>query len=252
MDEAKLRAWWWHQQGLDGSLRGASPAPSGALGVGPLGGRRGPYLTSRALRHLARGGGRGGGGAGDHELPSAAAAPTLVPASDFALALPWARRSARGEETAAKLGVAEAEIEALCQAVLRALEAGPLAPDPAARPPPAAPGSAGRGGEEEGPHHHPPRRPRLRAGAPATSAACRGTGGWTRSVRLRRWEPTPSRAAVEPGGGLPELARRFFGGWAPRRCASSSGSRAWVKVVKEAARPSASSPSHGSDRLRLA
>ena len=26
MNEAKLRAWWWHRQGLDGSLRGASPA----------------------------------------------------------------------------------------------------------------------------------------------------------------------------------------------------------------------------------
>jgi hypothetical protein len=30
VDAAKLRAWWWRRQGLDGSLRGAAPAAKAA------------------------------------------------------------------------------------------------------------------------------------------------------------------------------------------------------------------------------
>ena len=46
MDESKLRAWWWHRQGLDGTLRGKSPAEilrqSGwARSVGGVG----PYIS---------------------------------------------------------------------------------------------------------------------------------------------------------------------------------------------------------------
>ena len=26
MDDEKLRAWWWHRQGLDGSFKNAPPA----------------------------------------------------------------------------------------------------------------------------------------------------------------------------------------------------------------------------------
>ena len=55
MDDAKLRAWWWQRQGLDGSLRGASPAAvlerSGwARSVGGVG----PYLTLFARAGTSR------------------------------------------------------------------------------------------------------------------------------------------------------------------------------------------------------
>jgi hypothetical protein len=89
MDEAKLRAWWFHRQGLDGGLAGVSPA--GVLertGWARSMGGSSPYLGFH---------GRGGAGreAIDaavaaleiHELPSARGCTYVVPASDFALAL---------------------------------------------------------------------------------------------------------------------------------------------------------------------
>ena len=89
MDEPRLRAWWWHRQGLDGSLKGKSPAEvlerSGwARSVGGVG----PYLTLHSRAGISR-------EAADkavadlqiHELPTARGCTYVVPASDFALGL---------------------------------------------------------------------------------------------------------------------------------------------------------------------
>ena len=89
MNEAKLRAWWWHRQGLDGSLRGAAPAAvlerSGwARSVGGVG----PYLTLFARAGTSREAADAAVAALEiHELPSARGCTYVVPASDFALAL---------------------------------------------------------------------------------------------------------------------------------------------------------------------
>lgn len=89
MDENKIRAWWSHRQGLDGSLSGATPKEvlerSGwARSVAGAG----PYLTlysragtsretaDKAVKELQI-----------HELPSARGCTYVVPSSDFALAL---------------------------------------------------------------------------------------------------------------------------------------------------------------------
>ena len=132
MDERKLRAWWWHRQGLDGSLRGASPAAAleragWARSVGGVG----PYLTLFARAGTSREAADAAAAAREiHELPSARGCTYVVPASDFALALAVGQAFGGAEmKTAAKLGVPGEEIDRLCQAVLGALADGPLAPD---------------------------------------------------------------------------------------------------------------------------
>lgn len=132
MDVATVRAWWWHRQGLDGSLAGASPAEvlarSGwARSVGGVG----PYLTlfaragtsraevDKAVEKLEI-----------HELPSARACTYVLPAQDFALGLTLAADAGGSDmKQAIKLGVTEDEISALCDAVRKALAGRTLSPD---------------------------------------------------------------------------------------------------------------------------
>jgi hypothetical protein len=131
VDQVKLRAWWWHRQGLDGSLLGRTPAAilerSGwARSVAGVG----PYLTL-----FARGGvGREAADAAVakldiHELPSARGCTYVLPGSDFALGLKVGEGFDQTMRTALKLGVTEKEIEKLCEAVLKSLAAGPLDPE---------------------------------------------------------------------------------------------------------------------------
>lgn len=134
MDDGKLRAWWWHRQGLDGSLRGKSPAEvlerSGwARSVGGVG----PYISLFARAGTSH-------EAADkavakleiHELPAARGCTYVLPASDFALGLKVGQAFGDGEmKVASKLGVTEKEIDKLCDAVRNALaKAGaPLDPE---------------------------------------------------------------------------------------------------------------------------
>lgn len=130
MDEAKLRAWWSARQGLDGSLKGKSPAAvlsqSGwARSVGGVG----PYMTLFARAGNSR-------EAADkavadleiHELPSARGCTYVLPAEDFALGLKVGQND-DDLKVAGKLGVTGKEIDKLCDAVLLALKGGPLDPD---------------------------------------------------------------------------------------------------------------------------
>src|SRR5688572_10159384 len=128
----KLRAWWWHRTGLDGSLRGANPAAtlerSGwARSVGGVG----PYLslfaragTSRAAADAAA------ANLEIHELPTARGCTHVLPASDFALGLKVGQTFAAAPmKVAARVGVTDKEIATLSKAVLKALAKGPLDPD---------------------------------------------------------------------------------------------------------------------------
>ena len=85
----KLRAWWWHRQGLDGRLAGQSPGRAleetgWARSVGGVG----PYLGLFARCGASR-------EAVDaavakleiHELPAARGCTYVIPASEFAVAL---------------------------------------------------------------------------------------------------------------------------------------------------------------------
>ena len=128
--QSKIRAWWAHRQGLDGSLYGKSAAEvlERAGWARSVGGTS-PYLTLFSRAGLGR-------EAVDaaianlliHELPSARGCTYVLPASDFALGLTVGQGP--GEmKTAEKLGVTAKEIHKLCDSVTSALDKGPLDPD---------------------------------------------------------------------------------------------------------------------------
>jgi hypothetical protein len=130
--DAKLRAWWAHRQGHDGSLAGSSPAEILArTGWARSVGGAAPYLTlfsrggfSRAQCDAAV------AEPSIHELPAARGCTYVVPAEDFALALKVGQSFASNEvRVAAKLGVTESELAALGAAVRKALAKGPLDTD---------------------------------------------------------------------------------------------------------------------------
>ncbi len=133
MDQARLRAWWWQKQGLDGRLLGEAPAVALAeTGWARSVGGANPYLTlfaragvrrpavDEAVRRLEI-----------HELPSARGCTYVLPAKDFALGLKAAELMGEPSDlkTARKFGVTDKEIEKLCHAVMDALAAGPMGPD---------------------------------------------------------------------------------------------------------------------------
>src|SRR3954471_12888952 len=108
MSTPKLRAWWFHRQGLDGSLRDATPAQvlerSGwARSVGGIG----PYLTLFARARTSRADADAAVARLEiHELPTARGCTYVVPASDFALGLTVGREFGGAEfKQAQKVGV---------------------------------------------------------------------------------------------------------------------------------------------------
>jgi hypothetical protein len=132
MDTKKLSAWWFHRQGLDGSLRGESASSmlsktGWARSVGGVG----PYLTLFARGSISREAADAAvAGLEIHELPAARGCTYVVPACDFPLALKAASAFGDGElKVAYKLGVTDREIAKLCDAVLKALGKGSLDPD---------------------------------------------------------------------------------------------------------------------------
>jgi hypothetical protein len=257
MNESKLRAWWWERQGLDGSLRGASPAAvlerSGwARSVGGVG----PYLTLFARAGTSREEADAAVAALEiHELPAARGCTYVLPASDFALGLAVGRPFGESEmKTAARLGVTEAEIEALSQAVLGALVGGPMAPDGLRD----ATGGAWRSLGDEG------KKKGLTTTLPVALGRLQARGDIRRvpvNGRLdqqryayARWEPNP----LAPGDGgtaeaYVELARRFFRWVGPATMKELQWfSGLGVKAAKDAAAPLSLAPMEdGSDRLLL-
>src|SRR5260370_42701104 len=132
MEESKIRAWWAHRQGLDGSLAGKSAAEvlERAGWARSVGGSA-PYLTLFSRAGLSR-------EAIDadvaklkiHELPSARGCTYVLPASDFALGLALGHPS-RG-------ATSPAPQPALPRPAIHTPPHPPL-PPPATRPPPPPP-----------------------------------------------------------------------------------------------------------------
>jgi Winged helix DNA-binding domain len=128
IDASKLRAWYAHRQGLDGSLEGKTSAEvlqraGWARSVGGVS----PYLTL-----FSRGGITREQADSDarklkiYELPSARGCTYVLPAPDFALGLTAGQGFDSDMKAAIKLGVTQKEIAKLCDAVVAALEKGPL------------------------------------------------------------------------------------------------------------------------------
>jgi Winged helix DNA-binding domain len=214
MDDAKLRAWWFHRQGLDGWMTGctASEVLATAGWARSVAGS-GPYLAFFSRAGLSR-------EAVDtalakleiHELPSARSCTYILPASDFALGLRVGEQSSGGEMTLArKLGVTGGEVTKLCSAVLDSLRQGPLSPEEIRD----ATGSTSRNLGPEG----------AKKGLTTTLPLALGTlqaSGKIRRIpnngrldqqryRYALWKPSPVdsfRLSVEES--YAELARRYF------------------------------------------
>lgn len=213
MNEALIRAWRFHRQGLDGSMAGASPAAvlerSGwARSVGGVG----PYLTLFARAGTTR-------AAADaavatleiHELPAARGCTYVVPASDFALALTLSQEPTGAMAAARTLGVGDAEVDALCSAVVTALGAGALAPEELREAVGGKARSLGEAGKKKGLSTTLP----LALGRLQSSGEIRRvpTNGRLDQQRYRyvRWDPSPlvSRVLSVEEAHV-ELARRYF------------------------------------------
>lgn len=128
---SNLRAWYAHRQGLDGSLEGRCAAEvltqiGWARSVGGVS----PYLTLFSRAGISRDQADAAAKQLEiYELPSARGCTYVLPSMHFAIGLA-AGRGFDGEiKTALKLGVTEKEIDKLCDAVLRALDKGPLDTD---------------------------------------------------------------------------------------------------------------------------
>ena len=214
MDTNKLSAWWFHRQGLDGSLRGESASSvlsktGWARSVGGVG----PYLTLFARGSISREAADAAvAGLEIHELPAARGCTYVVPACDFPLALKAASAFGDGElKVAYKLGVTDREIAKLCDAVLKALGKGPLDPDEIRQ----ACGSASRSLGEEG------KKKGLTTTLPLALGELQVTGDIRRvpmngrldqqRYRYCLWKPNPrERFTMDAGEAAVELARRYF------------------------------------------
>lgn len=153
VDEWKLRAWWSHRQGLDGSLEGATAAQvlekaGWARSVGGVG----PYLTLFARAGLGREKADAAVAAVEiHELPAARGCTYVVPKADYAVALKVGQPFAGGDmKVALKLGVTEKEIDKLCDAVVKALKDAALEPDDIREATGSASRSLGEAGKKRG------------------------------------------------------------------------------------------------------
>jgi hypothetical protein len=254
--ESKLRAWWWSRQGLDGSLRGATPAAildraGWARSVGGVG----PYLSLFARGGTTR-------EAADaavsqleiHELPSARGCTYVLPAADYALALTLADAFGQSDiNTATKLGVTQKEIDKLCDAVVNALGDEPMDPDAIKQ----ATGKAVRNLGDEGKKRGMITTLPLALGILQTRGEIRRVpiGGRLDNQRYKyvRWTPNPlAKSKLTQEGAVTELARKFFGWVGPATLKEFQFfSGQGVKVVKDAVVPLGLVPVEGTDRLML-
>lgn len=206
MPDAKLRAWWAHKQGLDGTMRGLSAAQilSRAGWARSVAGA-GPYLTLFTRGGLSRAEIDAAVAKAEiHELPAARGCTYILPADDYPLGLKVGQPFTAVEtKVALKLGVTEAELEKLRSAIGKALKAGPLDTDELR----AAVGSAARSLGPEG----------VKKGVTTTLPVALGilqSEGEIRRIPLNgRLDQQRYKYALwklKPEGTLTDLARRYF------------------------------------------
>ncbi len=214
MDDAKLRAWWWRRQGLDGSFDGHDPAALLARsGWARSVGGAGPYISLFARGGLSREQiDEATAAVQIHELPSARGCTYVLPACDFALGLRAGHAFAGGEmKTALKLGVTETEVGNLCDAVLTALQSGPLDPEQLKQAVGAAARSLGADGTKKGvTSTMPVALGKLQAAGEIRRIAVNGRLDQQR-YRYTLWRPHPlAGSQMSPEEAYTLLAERYF------------------------------------------
>jgi hypothetical protein len=257
MDNAKLRAWWWRRQGFDELPASESPAAILArTGWARSVGGCGPYLTLFARGGISR------QGADEavakltiHELPSARGCTYVLPASDFALGLKLAQASGDGEiKVAEKLGVTAKEIDKLCDAVVGALEKGPLGPDGIREATGKAARSLGEAGKKKGlTTTLPVALGRLQTAGEIRRVPVNGRLDQQR-FKYTLWRTNPLRNSKMSSEEVPqEIARRFFAWIGPATVAEFQAfAGVTMKAAKAAVEPLKLEPiAADSDRMLL-
>jgi len=254
MEKAKLRAWWWHRQGLDGALAGKGPVEvleqSGwARSVGGVG----PYLTLFSRGGIGRAVAEAAAARLEiHELPSARGCTYVLPAADFALGLRAGQEFFGDLQVAAKLGVTEKEVDALCTAVRKALEGGPLDPEGIRQATGNAARNLGEAGKKKGMITTLPLAlGKLQAEGEIRRVPVNGRFDQQR-YQYVLWRPNPLAGfAMSPDEAYVELARRYFRWIGPATLAELQGFLALSgKKCKAAIEPLGLVPLEaGSDRL---
>jgi hypothetical protein len=256
MDQEKLRAWWWHRQGLDGTMHGKTAADvlertGWARSVGGIG----PYLTLFSRAGLSREKVDAAVAKMEiSELPSARGCTYVLPASDFALGLKLGQDFDSDMKTALKIGVTQKEIDKLSDAVVAALEKEPLDPDGIRE----ATGNAVRNLGEEG------KKKGVTTTLPLALGNLQAIGEIRRvpiNGRLDQqrykyavWRPNPLRGfKLSTEEAYTEMARRYFSWIGPASIAEYQWfSAQGVKAAKAAVESLKLEPlASGDDRLML-
>jgi len=256
MDQSKLRAWWAHRQGLDGAWVGkpASEILEHAGWARSVGGV-GPYLTffSRSLISREEVDARIAS-VDIHELPSARGCTYVLPASDFALGLKLAQGFLGEAKLAEKLGVPPKEIDKLCDAVMKALEKGPLDPDDLREATGKAVRNLGAEGQKKGlATTLPVAFERLQAMGEIRRIPVNGRLDQQR-YKYTLWRPNPlGNFKMSNEEAYTELARRYFRWIGPASIAEFQWfSALGVKAAKAAVEPLKLEPvERAGDRLML-
>ena len=258
MDEAKLRAWWFARQGLDGSLKGKSPAQvlerSGwARSVGGAN----PYLTlhSRAGTSQAVAD-KAAKETKIHELPSARGCTYVLPEGDFELGLTVSQGfgDAAAINTAKKhLGFTDKELDRLCEKVMKALGKSPMDP----RRIKEAVGDAVRSFGEEGKKRGQTTSLPLALGRLQTSGQIRRVPVDGRLDQQRygyvAWSPSPlAKSKLTQEKAFEQLAKKYWTWIAPASLAEFQWfSGLGVGAAKKAAAPLKLKQIEGTDLLIL-
>jgi hypothetical protein len=190
-----------------------------------------------------------------HEVTSARGCTYVLPASDFALGLKLAQGFVGEVKTAEKLGVTRKEIDKLCDAVLRALEKGPLDPDGLREACGKAVRNLGAEGKKKG----------LTTTLPVALGILQTNGDIRRipingrldqqRYKYTLWRPNPLRDfKLSTEQAYTELARRYFAWIGPASIAEFQWfSALGVKAAKAAVEHLKLEPlAAGDDRLMLA
>jgi hypothetical protein len=242
MDDAKLRAWWWQRQGLDGSMQGRTPAEVlAAAGWARSVGGSGPYFTLFSRAGISREQADAAVAKLEiHELPSARGCTYVLPKEDFALGLKVGQEFSGGDmNVVRKLGVTDAEVDKLCDAVLAVLKKGPLDPEQIREGVGGAVRNLGEAGKKAG----------TTTTLPLALGKLQSDGGIRRvpingrldqqRYRYTLWKPNPlAKFKLSAEEARTELARRFFRWIGPATFAEWRWFSALsVKVAKAALEP---------------
>ena len=256
MDQSKIRAWYAHRQGLDGSLDRKSAAEVlGRTGWARSVGGTGPYLTLFSRAGLSREEVDASVARLEiHELPSARGCTYVLPASDFALGLTVGHGFSDEMKIAEKLGVTEKEIDKLCGAVIAALAREPLDPEGLREATGRVVRNLGSAGQKKGlTTTLPVALGRLQASGDIRRIPINGRLDQQR-YKYTLWRPNPLRGFRLPAEeAYTQLARRFFSWIGPATIAEFQWfSGLGVKAAKAAVEPLKLGPLKTSDdRLLL-